>query len=144
MPDVHNRAERSYNMSRIRGCGNASTEIRFIAAMRGARITGWRRKYRLFGSPDFVFPERRLAVFVDGCFWHGCPMHATFPKNNRVFWKHKLDANKRRDRMVNRVLRAKGWRVLRVWEHELSRKNKAKLLRRITLALRCVTNNWPA
>jgi DNA mismatch endonuclease (patch repair protein) len=132
MSDVHNKAERSYNMSRIRGSGNASTELRFIGAMRSANITGWRRKYKLFGSPDFVFPKRRLAIFVDGCFWHGCPMHSTVPMNNQPFWKRKLEANKRRDRVVDRVLRAKGWRVFRVWEHELSRKNKAKLFRRIT------------
>ena len=70
---------------------------------------------------DFVFRQARLALFVDGCFWHGCPRHATQPKNNRAFWLHKLAANKTRDQVVNRTLRQAGWRVLRIWEHELQR-----------------------
>jgi DNA mismatch endonuclease (patch repair protein) len=69
--------------------------------------------------PDFVFPKSRTAVFVDGCFWHGCPKHATKPANNRAFWRRKLAGNKTRDRVVNRALRRAGWRVLRIWEHEL-------------------------
>ncbi|MBX3731229.1 MAG: hypothetical protein KF791_01400 [Verrucomicrobiae bacterium] len=69
--------------------------------------------------PDFVFRQVRLAVFVDGCFWHGCPKHATQPKGNAAFWRRKLAANRARDRRVNRVLRAAGWCVLRIWEHEL-------------------------
>jgi DNA mismatch endonuclease (patch repair protein) len=70
---------------------------------------------------DFVFRQARLAVFVDGCFWHSCPKHATKPKNNRAFWRRKLTANQRRDRIVNRTLRAQGWRVLRIWEHALAK-----------------------
>ena len=85
--------------------------------------------------PDFVFPRQRLAVFVDGCFWHGCPKHANFPANNRAFWRKKLTGNKVRDRLVARTLRRRGWRVLRIWEHELTRKNQARLLRRIRRAL---------
>jgi DNA mismatch endonuclease (patch repair protein) len=81
--------------------------------------------------PDFVFPRLRLAVFVDGCFWHACPVHATRPRSNAAFWRRKLAANKARDRRVNRTLRAAGWRVLRIWEHELARKNEARLLRRL-------------
>jgi DNA mismatch endonuclease (patch repair protein) len=80
---------------------------------------------------DFVFPKLKLAVFVDGCFWHGCPKHATKPKNNRAFWRRKLSANVARDRLVIRTLRGTGWRVLRVWEHELARKNQLRLVRRI-------------
>jgi DNA mismatch endonuclease (patch repair protein) len=60
-------------------------------------------------------------IFVDGCFWHGCPKHATQPKNNRAFWRRKLEGNKTRDRVVTRTLRAQGWRVVRIWEHELQR-----------------------
>ncbi|HSU65776.1 MAG TPA: hypothetical protein VLJ39_02790 [Tepidisphaeraceae bacterium] len=89
----------------------------------------------MFGRPDFVFPALRLAVFVDGCFWHCCPRHANLPANNRAFWKRKLDANKSRDRLVARTLRKKGWQVLRIWEHELARKNEKRLIRR--LAAKC-------
>ena len=69
--------------------------------------------------PDFVFPKSRTAIFVDGCFWHGCPRHATKPANNRAFWEKKLAGNKTRDRRVNRTLRRAGWKVVRIWEHEL-------------------------
>ena len=68
---------------------------------------------------DFVFRQAQLAVFVDGCFWHCCPKHATQPKNNRVFWQRKFSANKKRDALVTRTLRRSGWRVLRIWEHTL-------------------------
>ncbi len=81
--------------------------------------------------PDFVFSKARLAVFVDGCFWHGCPKHGTQPVGNRAFWRNKLARNKARDRIVNRTLRQHGWTVLRIWQHELSRKGETRLLRRI-------------
>lgn len=85
--------------------------------------------------PDFVFPKLRLAVFVDGCFWHCCPLHATRPRHNATFWRRKLATNRVRDRRVTRTLRSANWRVLRLWEHELARKHEARLLRRIRRAL---------
>ncbi len=81
--------------------------------------------------PDFVFPKLRIAVFVDGCFWHGCPLHATRPKQNADFWSAKIAANQARDRLVTRRLRAAGWRVLRLWEHELRRSHERRLLARL-------------
>jgi DNA mismatch endonuclease (patch repair protein) len=69
--------------------------------------------------PDFVFLKLRVAVFVDGCFWHGCPRHATEPRNNAAFWRKKFAANKSRDRLVTRALLRASWRVVRIWEHEL-------------------------
>lgn len=89
------------------------------------------RKFRV--RPDFVFRRMRMAVFVDGCSWHGCPKHATKPKNNRGFWRRKLAGNKQRDQLVNRALRRAGWRVVRIWEHELARKNETRLLRRFAV-----------
>ena len=82
--------------------------------------------------PDFVFPRLRVAVFVDGCFWHGCPKHATWPRTRAAFWKAKIEGNRARDRKVNRLLRSNGWVVVRVWEHELRRRNEAKLVRRLS------------
>ncbi|MEW6301828.1 MAG: hypothetical protein AB1705_00040 [Verrucomicrobiota bacterium] len=79
--------------------------------------------------PDFVFPKLRVAVFVDGCFWHGCPLHATKPRSNAAFWRKKLASNQARDRLVTRTLRRRGWRVLRIWEHDLARKRQGRLLR---------------
>ncbi|MCX5654913.1 MAG: very short patch repair endonuclease [Planctomycetota bacterium] len=119
MADVLSKDRRSYCMSRIRGAGNKETELRMIRLLRANGITGWRRGWPLFGRPDFVFPAARLAVFVDGCFWHGCPMHYTKPANNRAFWRRKLEANSARDRRVNRELKRLGWRILRIWEHDL-------------------------
>jgi len=74
-------------------------------------------------------------IFVDSCFWHGCPKHCNQPANNRAFWQRKLSANKTRGALVARTLRRAGWRVLRVWEHELVKKNSARLIRRIQKAL---------
>ena len=84
-------------------------------------------------KPDFVFKHARLAVFVDGCFWHGCPKHATQPANNRAFWRRKLAGNQQRDQLVNRSLRKAGWQVLRIWECDLARRSGV-CLRRIRRA----------
>jgi DNA mismatch endonuclease (patch repair protein) len=78
---------------------------------------------------DFVFRQARLAVFVDGCFWHGCPKHETRPKNNRAFWQRKLSANKARDRLVNHALRRANWRVVRIWECSLLKHPQACIKR---------------
>lgn len=122
-------------MSRIRDAGNKGTELRLIEVFRAHGITGWRRGSKLPGRPDFVFPLLRAAVFVDGCFWHGCPRHATQPKTNAAFWRDKIATNKARDRRVNRALRGRGWSVIRIWEHELRRRDEAKLVRRLLRAL---------
>ncbi|MBI1176288.1 very short patch repair endonuclease [bacterium] len=108
--------------------------IALINLFRFHRVTGWRRKQPVFGKPDFVFRTARVALFVDGCFWHGCPTHCNTPSNNRAFWEKKLAANKARDRRVSRELRKVGWRVVRIWEHDLA-KHGAVCIRRIKLAL---------
>jgi DNA mismatch endonuclease (patch repair protein) len=121
MPDVFTKAKRSEVMSRICGRGNKDTEVALAKLFRRHQITGWRRNQKLFGKPDFVFQKLKLAVFVDGCFWHGCPQHETKPKNNRAFWRRKFSRNKKRDMLVTRALRRANWRVLRIWEHELAK-----------------------
>ena len=125
MPDVFTKAKRSAVMSRIRGHGNKETEIVLMNMLRQNGITGWRRNQKVFGKPDFLFREARLALFVDGCFWHGCPKHCKIPAGNRAFWKKKFAANKARDRRVNRELRKLGWRVVRIWEHDLAKRGEA-------------------
>lgn len=117
-------------MSRIRGHSNKDTELALAKLFRAHGIIGWRRRQRLFGKPDFAFRRERLAVFVDGCFWHGCPKHFNMPVNNRIFWQKKHTANALRDRLVNNTLRKRGWRVLRVWEHDLS-KNATACIRKL-------------
>ena len=133
MTDVFTKTKRSDVMSRIRGRGNKETELALAKLLRKHRITGWRRHLAVFGKPDFSFPKLRVAVFVDGCFWHGCPKHANTPVNNRAFWQRKLAANRARDRKVNRTLWSRGWHVVRLWEHEL--RNPERCLRRIMRAL---------
>jgi DNA mismatch endonuclease (patch repair protein) len=102
-----------------------------VALLREHGLTGWRRHFSVFGKPDFVFLKERLALFVDGCFWHGCPIHGTKPKQHAKSWRDKIA----RDRLVTRTLRARGWRILRVGEHELPHKNKKRLLARLRRAL---------
>lgn len=131
MADVFTKAKRSEVMSRIRSRGNKDTELKLAKIFRANRITGWRRHQPVFGKPDFVFPKLRVAVFVDGCFWHSCPLHATKPHNNGAFWRKKFAANKARDQLVNRTLRKSGWRVLRIWEHELRPHFRARCIMRL-------------
>jgi len=134
MPDIFTPAKRSAVMALIRSRGNRATELRLIALMREHGITGWRRNAKVFGKPDFVFRRERVAVFVDGCFWHGCPKHGTRPKQNRKFWDTKITRNRARDRGVDRELRKLGWRVVRIWEHDLA-KHGERCSRRVKAAL---------
>ncbi len=120
MADVFTKQKRSEVMSRIRSRGNKDTELAMIRIMRKYHISGWRRNYDLFGKPDFVFPKQKIALFVDGCFWHMCPKHFNMPKNNKAFWEKKLLGNKARDGVVARTLRREHWKVVRIWEHELA------------------------
>lgn len=131
MADVFTKTKRSEVMSRIRGRGNKGTELALVQIFRAHRFTGWRRHQAVFGKPDFIFPKLRIAVFVDGCFWHGCPQHATMPQSNGEFWRKKLETNKKRDRLVGRTLRKAGWRVLRIWEHDLRPRNRERLVKRL-------------
>ena len=135
MPDVFTKAKRSEVMSRIRSRGNRATELRLIALMRAQGITGWRRNARVFGKPDFIFRAAKLAVFVDGCFWHGCPRHGRTPKTRAVFWTAKFARNAQRDRTVTRKLRVGGWKVLRIWECALAPSRAGRTLARITRSL---------
>ncbi len=120
MTDVFTKEKRSEVMSRIRGKGNKDTELVMIQILRKHHISGWRRNQAVMGKPDFIFPKQKVALFVDGCFWHGCPKHSNMPKNNRAFWENKLQGNKVRDKYVSRTLRQAKWKVIRVWEHDLS------------------------
>ncbi len=119
MADVFSKEKRSDVMSRIRGSGNKDTEIALVTIFRKYKIIGWRRRQKVFGKPDFVFWNQRVAIFVDGCFWHQCPLHSSIPKQNQEFWQKKLQLNTIRDQKVNNYLKEKGWTVIRIWEHEL-------------------------
>jgi DNA mismatch endonuclease (patch repair protein) len=131
MVDVFSAHKRSAIMSRIRSRGNKLTELALLGILRRHKITGWRRNQPVFGKPDFIFPQRRIAVFVDGCFWHCCPKHSTLPASNRTFWMRKLARNQVRDQLVNQTLRNAGWKVIRIWQHDLTQKSEAKTAARI-------------
>lgn len=129
--DVFTKAKRSEVMARIRSAGNRSTELRLIEIFRNNRITGWRRRQSITGNPDFVFRSKLICIFVDGCFWHGCPRCYRRPTSNADYWNWKLRRNRNRALIVNRELRNAGWRVLRIWEHQLDSKSEAQLLARL-------------
>ena len=133
MADVFSKRKRSQVMAAIRSKGNKATELKLASILRARGIKGWRRNQKLPGKPDFVFRRDKIALFVDGCFWHGCRWHCRMPKTRRNFWLPKISRNKARDREVNRMLRKAGWQILRIWEHELGQSNhlKAKLARAI-------------
>lgn len=127
--------DRSRNMRAIRSSGNKTTEIRLVTLLRENRLDGWRlHPSRVSGKPDLFFKAGRVAVFVDGCFWHGCPKCGHIPKTNRAYWKAKIARNLSRDELISRTLRASGLRVVRLRECDL-RKCPLQCLRRIRRVL---------
>ena len=125
---------RSALMSRIRSSGNITTELRMVALLRKDGLKGWRRHIDLPGKPDFVWPSARLAVFIDGCFWHGHNCRNLTPKRNAAAWKMKITQNQQRDKRITRELRQHGWKVVRIWECAL--KNKPEnIIKRVNQAL---------
>jgi DNA mismatch endonuclease, patch repair protein len=134
MADMFTKAKRSKIMASIRSKQNKTTEMVFENILRQGKITGWRRHLPLVGKPDYTFRKEKIVVFIDGCFWHGCPKHGNSPKSNMGYWSKKLARNKVRDRSVSAALRKKRWRVIRVWEHSL--KNPSRLISQLQFALK--------
>jgi DNA mismatch endonuclease, patch repair protein len=123
---------RSKIMAAIHSRGNTTTELPLARLLWAAGLRGYRKHWPVAGKPDFAWPGRRVAVFVDGCFWHGCRCKY-LPRSNAEFWQNKIETNKRRDRRVSQVLRRDGWTVIRVKECAV---RKRSTLARITKALR--------
>ena len=119
MVDVFSSEKRSSVMAAIKGKGNKETELIFLSILKVARIKGWRRNIALYGRPDFVFRAQKVAIFIDGCFWHGCVLHSKPPKSNAEYWSAKIARNQARDLEVNKYFHDKGWQVLRYWAHDL-------------------------
>lgn len=137
MADTFSKEKRSQIMAAILGRNNRSTERRLRAGLVSSGISGWRVNAKdLAGTPDFVFDKQKIAVFVDGCFWHGCKCKRP-SKTNVDFWTTKIERNVARDKRDSRVLRRQGWKVIRVKEHELKR-SVSKVVHRIQ---RIVSNN---
>jgi DNA mismatch endonuclease, patch repair protein len=120
--DTFSKNERSQIMAAVRAKNGRSTERKLRALLVSAGIHGWRfQSLDLAGKPDFIFPNKKVALFVDGCFWHGCVCCYRRPHSRRRYWDAKVARNKARDRAVNRALRKQGWSVLRIWEHALKK-----------------------
>lgn len=118
-------------MASVKSRNTKSTELRFISILKDKGITGWRRNYPLTGKPDFVFPRLKIAVFIDGCFWHGCPSHCRMPSSNINYWNNKIEKNKIRDKKITKALKMKKWQVIRIWEHEIKTGELNRKLNRI-------------
>ena len=118
MTDVHKKDRRSYNMSMIRG-KDTKPELKLRKYLFSKGLRGYRIHYKLIGKPDIVFTRKKIAIFIDGCFWHKCPECFKGPKTNKKFWSEKLSLNIKRDKKVNHKLRHQGWCIVRIWEHEL-------------------------
>lgn len=134
--DRYGKATRSRVMARIKKA-DTGLERALLTILDSWGLEGFiRYPEGLAGHPDVVFEAQRVALFVDSCFWHGCSQHCRMPKTNVDYWRNKIEANKERDKRQTAELRSKGWRVFRIWEHEL--RDPAKLeerLRELALAL---------
>lgn len=133
MTDIWSKEKRSEVMSKVRSKNNKSTEQRLIALFKYFGIKGWRRNYKVKGKPDFVFHKEKVAVFADGCFWHGHDCRVFHPKTNEQYWLAKLEKNRQHDLEVTQHLEKLGWNVVRVWECEIK---KGYAIQKIDEALR--------
>lgn len=131
MRDSLTKAERSAHMAKVRSLENRSTEQVVEEALKRAKIRGWvKHPKEILGRPDFYFQKTRLALFVDGCFWHACPKcNRRTPRTRSAFWQHKIAQNRRRDERVRRKLQRDGFHAIRVWEHELRSQRWLKRVR---------------
>lgn len=121
MTDVLTREQRAFNMSKIRG-KNTGPEIKLRKLLWSQGIRGYRIHYNLPGKPDIVFTKKKIAIFIDGCFWHKCPICFQEPETRKEFWMKKIQSNVDRDKKVNEQLKEEGWTVMRFWEHDIRKK----------------------
>ena len=127
--------ERSRIMGNVKARNNKSTELKLIKLFRAHGLTGWKRNYPVKGKPDFVFLPQRVAIFVDGCFWHGCENHCRIPSSNQDYWLKKITRNTERDLSTTAAFQERNWKVIRIWEHDLTRKNSISVLNHIAMSL---------
>ena len=127
MTDTFSTKQRSEIMKAVKSKGNKSTEIKLVEIFKLHHITGWRRNSNLVGHPDFIFPKNRIAVFADGCFWHGHNCRNVTPSENAEYWQNKIKRNKARDKAITKELTVKGWKVVRIWECEIKKGKVLKL-----------------
>lgn len=131
MSDIFTREKRTEIMKSIKSSNAKTTELKMISIFKELNISGWRRTYPLVGKPDFVFPKKRIVVFVDGCFWHGHDCRNVTPSENSEYWSAKRVYNKQHDSTVTETLEQKKWTVIRIWECELKKKNREILQKKL-------------
>ena len=136
MSDEFDNKKRSEIMQKVRSNNNKSTELKLIKLFNEHEITGWRRNYKVKGHPDFVFLKEKVAIFVDGCFWHGHDCRNTRPKDNAEYWQKKRERNIKHDKEVTQLFENRGWNVLRIWECELKKQNQLSTISRVKQALK--------
>ena len=129
--DVFDEKKRSEIMSKVHSKGNKSTELKLIQVFKGNGIIGWKRNYPVKGHPDFVFLDKKIAIFVDGCFWHGHDCRNTRPSDNADYWTKKSERNMKHDKEITELFERRGWTVIRIWECELKKKNYQNLMDKI-------------
>ena len=117
-------------MSRIKG-KNTGPEVKLRKLLYAHGIRGYRVHCNLKGKPDIVFVKKRIAIFIDGCFWHKCPVCFQEPETRKEFWMKKIQSNVDRDNKVNTQLKDEGWIVMRFWEHDV-RKNPDVIVKKIS------------
>ncbi len=135
MSDIFDKEKRSEIMSVIHSKGNKSTELKIIQFFKENNINGWRRNYNVKGHPDFIFLKRKIAIFVDGCFWHGHDCRNTRPADNSDYWQNKRDRNVKHDKEITALFESRGWTVIRIWECELKKSNASQLMKKLNILL---------
>lgn len=140
MSDTVDKVKRSEIMRAVKPSGNKSTELKLIALFKNNGISGWRRKYPVKGHPDFVFLDRKVAIFVDGCFWHGHSCRH-WPRTNEEFWRKKIEGNTRHDLAITKRFEDRGWQVFRIWECELLKKNQSQVISTLKEFLEQLSND---
>jgi len=122
MADIFTKKKRSEIMSKVKS-KDSKIEIAFRKELWRNGFRYLKNSTKYFGKPDIVLLKYKTVIFVDSCFWHGCKKHGSIPKSRKDFWMKKIERNKTRDKEVNRVYKKEGWRVMRVWEHDLKDKD---------------------
>lgn len=135
MSDIFTSEKRSSIMSKVHSKGNKSTELKLIRYFKENDIHGWRRGYKVKGHPDFVFLDKKTAIFVDGCFWHGHDCRNTRPSDNAEYWQKKRERNMAHDKEITALFENRGWTVIRIWECELKKKNYDELIKKFSCTI---------
>ncbi len=118
MTDTVSKKKRSEIMSKVKS-KDSKIEVNFRKALWRAGFRYIKNSTKYFGRPDMVLPRYKTVIFIDSCFWHGCKLHCRLPSIRKKYWTRKIERNKERDKEVNRYYNKIGWKILRVWEHEL-------------------------